>query len=138
MARKAIGLITTAAMTLAIGIAATGAANAAGPGGNETCPAGSFCLYYNSSEYGWGAFENFTPGSFPDLSDYHFSHYRGLNGYGLPLNDQVAAIVNNTNSDWKLCTAHTTNEGTCQVFTPGDSGDVLPDLKNEDVSLWAL
>lgn len=65
MRRTAAGIVTTAAMTLAIGVATTGVANAAGPGGVETCPSGSFCLYYNSSENNWGSFENFTASARP-------------------------------------------------------------------------
>lgn len=139
MRRTAAGIITTAAMTLAIGVATTGVANAAGPGGVETCPTGSFCLYYNSSENNWGSFENFTPGSYPNLSGYRFGHYANGSGYNASVYNNVAAIVNNTGQSWKLCTQpNTTTFGTCELLVPGDSGDVVAALKNHDASLWAI
>ncbi|NUS11449.1 MAG: hypothetical protein HOY69_08595 [Streptomyces sp.] len=85
-------------MTLVTMGLATGGAQAVGPGGAEACPSNSVCLYFNSPEYGWGSFENFSPGQRGlDLSRFKFTHW-GSNGsgYGAVIAMHAASIVNNT------------------------------------------
>lgn len=89
----AVGAVTMAAVALA-----TGGAHAAGPGGSEACPSNAVCLYYNSPEYGWGSFENFSPNLRGlDLSLFKFTNW-GSNGsgHGVVIAMHAASIVNNT------------------------------------------
>ncbi|WP_052397767.1 peptidase inhibitor family I36 protein [Streptomyces sp. NRRL F-5123] len=78
---------------------ATGGAQAvSAPGGAATCPSNSVCLYYNSPENGWGAFEYFSPGQRGlNLSNFRFTNHGNTgNGYGQVIAMNAASIVNNT------------------------------------------
>lgn len=125
----------TAAVALAtatITLGAVGAASANAPGGNETCPSGAFCVYYNSWQYGWGSFAAY----YPDQVAFGSTTFniRGDNsGYGLSVWDNAAAIVNNTGDFWKMCTADYNH---CEDYSPGEAGDVSPSIHNLDASIW--
>ncbi|MFI0719731.1 peptidase inhibitor family I36 protein [Streptomyces sp. NPDC021224] len=90
----AVGALTIGATALATG----GAQAVTPPGGAATCPSNSVCLYYNSPENGWGAFEHFSPGQHGlDLSRFKFTNHGNTgNGYGYVIAMNAASIVNNT------------------------------------------
>ena len=141
MKRKLVyGLITVAtAATSLIGM--TCSAYAAAPGGAETCPSGSVCLYYNSPRYGWGSFEHWSPGDYPDLSKFTFSNW-GSNGsgYGVNVAGNAASIVNNTGRDVGIgnFTYNNTGPGTTEEWLAPGYADALPtDVRNADWQLWA-
>ncbi len=93
---RAARLAAVAALTAGAVAMATGSAFAAGPGGAETCPSGSVCLYYNSPGVGWGSFENWSPGQNVDLHNFTFAHWANGSGYGQTVYQNAASIVNNT------------------------------------------
>ncbi|GAB7185841.1 hypothetical protein ATKI12_5672 [Kitasatospora sp. Ki12] len=93
---RAARLAAVAALTAGAVAMATGSAYAAGPGGAETCPSGSVCLYYNSPGNGWGSFENWSPGQNVDLHNFTFAHWANGSGYGQTVYQNAASIVNNT------------------------------------------
>ncbi len=127
MKRKiVVGLVTIAA---ALGMATP--ASAAGPGGAEACPNGSICLYYNSPQYGWGSYENWSPGWVPSLFNNTFSHWGNGSGYGQQVANNAAAVVNNSGVTWSLCTRGT-NYGACEQIQPGYAG-VLDDFLYNNV-----
>ncbi|WP_268873577.1 peptidase inhibitor family I36 protein [Streptacidiphilus neutrinimicus] len=110
---------------------ATGGAFAAGPGGVETCPSGSVCLYYNSPGNGWGSFENWTLPVDTDLSGKLFAHWANGSGYGQVVADNAASIVNNTGQYVQV----TTDTGGHVNFVPGYAGS-LNEAANHDTHLW--
>lgn len=131
--------ITRRATTIALATAAitTGmvsAASANAPGGNETCPSNAFCVYYNSWQYGWGAFAVY-PGDLllsEDLSGYPrdlFANKGNGSGYNDEVYHNVAAVVNNSSLTWTLCTD---NQNWCEDYAPGEAGNVSPSIHNED------
>ncbi|MFE2070658.1 peptidase inhibitor family I36 protein [Streptomyces sp. NPDC059467] len=88
-----VGTLTVAALSLATG----GAFAATPPTGAEACPSGNVCLYFNSPQYGWGAWEDWSPGQSLSLSDFKFAHWgNNGSGYGQTVYDKAASIVNNT------------------------------------------
>lgn len=87
----AVAALTTGAMGLA-----TGNAFAAGPGGAEACPSGNVCLYYNSPQYNWGAWEDWSPNQSVDLGGATFGHWGNGSGWGQTVYRNAASIVNNT------------------------------------------
>lgn len=136
MKRAVLG-IPAAVATAAFSLGMTGIANAAGPGGVETCPSGSFCVYYNSSP-SWGSFENFSgPAHISDLAGYKFAHWANHSGYGQGIKDNIAAVVNNTGYSWELCT-QTNWTGTCQPYAPNFSGNVEGVIKNQEASMQTI
>src|SRR5690349_4087920 len=74
----------------------TGSAYAAGPGGAEACPSNSFCLYFNSPQYGWGSFEHWSPATDRNLGQDTFSNWGNGSGYGQTVGGHAASAVNNT------------------------------------------
>lgn len=121
------------AATGAAFVATSGTAMAAGPGGVETCPDYAFCVYYNSSESGWGSFINWTrvaPGTTWNLNGLTFGHYGNGSGYGQNSYHNIAAVVNNTGDMWRLY-AGTASE----TYPDGFAGDVSPTIKNAETSL---
>ncbi|MFI0897017.1 hypothetical protein [Streptomyces sp. NPDC020983] len=95
--RRAAQAAVVGAMSLGMVGLATGGAQAAGPGGNEACPSNAVCLYYNSPEYGWGSWENFSPGQHGlNLSLFRFTHTGNGSGYNVVIAMHAASIVNNT------------------------------------------
>ncbi|MFC1432532.1 peptidase inhibitor family I36 protein [Streptacidiphilus sp. N1-3] len=118
-------MAAAAAMTVAL----IGPAYAAGPSGAEACPAGNFCLYYNSPGYGWGSFEHWSLGSY-DLSKYTFRDWGNGSGYGQVAANNAASAVNNTGDEWGICAA-----AGCEVFRPGFAGALPSDIANKDLSM---
>lgn len=96
--RRAAQAAAVATITLgAMGLATGGAKADAPPGGVETCPSNSVCLYFNSPGNGWGSFENWSPGQHHiDLSCCTFSHWANGSGHGVNVYGNAASIVNNT------------------------------------------
>lgn len=129
MLRIARRTTTVALATVAVTLGAVGVASASQPTGNETCPTGYFCVYYNSWEYGWGAFEAYPQVSGPwgETMSGTFPYDGNHNGYNTNINDGVAAFVNNTKVSWQMCTA---DRNHCETYTPGEAGDVSPSIHN--------
>ena len=97
MGPRAAKAAVLAALTAGAMGLATGNAFAAGPSGAEQCPAGNVCLYFNSPGYGWGAWEDWSPGQQLYLGNYTFSHWgNNGSGYGVNVFKNAASIVNNT------------------------------------------
>ncbi|MFJ9713636.1 peptidase inhibitor family I36 protein [Streptomyces sp. NPDC101234] len=132
MKRKLVyGLISVAtAATSLIGM--TGSAYAAGPGGAETCPSGSVCLYYNSPGNNWGSFENWTLPVNADLSGNRFTHWANGSGYGQVVADNAASIVNNTGQYVEVKTDANVWVG----FVPNYAGPLGDGVANHDTYLW--
>ncbi|WP_225849016.1 peptidase inhibitor family I36 protein [Streptomyces sp. HPF1205] len=103
MKRKLAGGLVGATAVVATLLATTSPAYAAGPGGVEACPNGSFCLYYNSPGAGWGSFEHWSPGSYSDLHGFYFRDYGNSSGYNQPVWENAASAVNNTGYSWNVC-----------------------------------
>ena len=125
----AVGVVAVAAAAMLAGTA--GSAYAAGPSGAEACPSGNFCLYYNSPQYGWGSFEHWSPGNFPDLGQYSFRDWGNGSGYGQSVADNAASFVNNTGVTWTVY-----NQAGTQVafYHPGTSGILA--FTNSDWSMY--
>src|SRR5689334_25124452 len=102
MNRKLAGGLVGATAVVGTLLATTSPAYAAGPGGAETCPNGSFCLYYNSPN-GWGSFEHWSPGSYSDLSKFSFRDWGNGSSYGQTAYMNAAAAVNHTTYSRYLC-----------------------------------
>ena len=101
MKRKlAVGVVAAAAAAMLC--AMTGSAYAAEPSGAETCPSGSFCLYFNSPQYGWGAFEHWSPGVTDYLNGDTFADWGNGSGYGQGVANNAASFVNNTGVPWTM------------------------------------
>lgn len=130
MTRIARRTAAVALATVAITMGAVGAANASAPGGSETCPSNTFCLYYNSWQYGWGSFAEYPPGTPGPLT---FNVYGNGSGYGQSVIDNASAIVNNTGEYWEMCTA---DRNHCEYYAPGEAGNVSPDIHNQDAMLF--
>ncbi len=130
MNRKlALGAVAATAATMLFGL--TGPAYAAGPAGAEACPSGSFCLYYNSPQYGWGAFEHWSPGVTDYLSDFTFRDWGNGSGYGQNVANNAASVVNNTGVTWAVY-----NQAGTQLtsYAPGYSGSLAH--PNNDWSMY--
>ncbi|MFD7540240.1 peptidase inhibitor family I36 protein [Streptomyces sp. NPDC059819] len=128
MKRKlAIGTVMAAAAAMTLSL--TGPAYAAGPSGAEACPAGNFCLYYNSPQNGWGSFEHWSLGSYT-LTNYTFRNWGNGSGYGQNVANNAASVVNNTDAQWGICTGVT-----CETFQPGFAGVLPPDVYNQDLTM---
>ncbi|GAB2698377.1 hypothetical protein [Kitasatospora kifunensis] len=68
MNRKIVNALIGAAAATATLVGTAGSAHAdAPPTGAEACPSGSFCLYYNSPNAGWGSFEHWSPATARNL-----------------------------------------------------------------------
>lgn len=130
MRRRAAAAAAVMALTAGTVALTTGSAYAAGPSGAEACPAGNFCLYYNSPQYGWGAFEHWSLGSYPDLSQFTFRDWGNGSGYGQTVANNAASVVNNTNAQWGVCSG-----ATCALFQPGYAGALPSYIANQDVSM---
>ncbi|SEM29515.1 peptidase inhibitor family I36 protein [Streptacidiphilus jiangxiensis] len=96
LGRLTATVTAVAALTVGATSLTTGNAFAAGPGGVEACPSGNVCLYFNSPQYGWGAWEDWSPGQSLSLTDFTFAHWGNGSGYGQTVYDRAASIVNNT------------------------------------------
>jgi hypothetical protein len=125
---------TVALATAAVTMGAVGVASANAPGGSETCPSGAFCVYYNSWQYGWGAFDAFysNGGGWLNLNNSNiYFRYPGSNssGYNDMVYHNVAAFVNNTGETWTLCTD---NMNWCENYAPGAAGNVSSSIHNAD------
>ncbi|MFC1411520.1 peptidase inhibitor family I36 protein [Streptacidiphilus sp. N1-12] len=127
--QMAVGVVAVAAAAMLTGM--TGSAYAAGPSGAEACPSGNFCLYYNSPGYGWGSFEHWSPGNFPDLGQYSFRDWGNGSGYGQSVVNNAASFVNNTGVTWTVY-----NQTGTQVsyYHPGTSGILA--FPNGDWSMY--
>lgn len=132
----AIGMAATGVAALILG--ASGAAYAAGPGGAEACPSGSFCLYYNSPGVGWGSFEHWSPGSFSDLSQFSFRDWGNGSGYGQSVYKNAASVVNNTSYSWNICVpaAPPTNINCGIPIAPNYAGSLPPAAYNNDIAMY--
>ncbi|MFE5584565.1 peptidase inhibitor family I36 protein [Kitasatospora sp. NPDC056531] len=124
-----VGALTLGAMGLTTGSAFA----ATPPTGAEACPSGNVCLYYHSPQYGWGAWENWSPGQTVDLRNAHFSHW-GNNGagWGQTVADNAASLVNNTGQP----VAVVADDGTWDYYRAGYA-DVLDYTYNKDAQLWS-
>lgn len=129
MLRIARRTTTVALATAAITLGAVGVASASQPGGDETCPAGHFCVYYNSWEYGWGSFVAYpqVPGPWGETMSGTFPDDGNGSGWGYNVYQDVGAFVNNTGISWEMCTADFNH---CEIYTPGEAGDVSPSIHN--------
>ncbi|MFI9363149.1 peptidase inhibitor family I36 protein [Kitasatospora sp. NPDC053057] len=123
----AVGALTLGALGLTTG----GASAATPPGGAEACPNGNVCLYFNSPQYGWGSWEDWSPGQTVDLRNAHFSHWGNGSGWGQTVADHAASIVNNTGQP----VAVVADDGTWDYYRAGYS-DVLDYTYNKDAQLW--
>ncbi|MER5635524.1 hypothetical protein ABT095_01025 [Kitasatospora sp. NPDC002227] len=132
LAAAALVAVTTGA-TL---VGTTAPSYAAAPTGAETCPSGSICLYYNSPQYGWGAFEHWSPGGYGDLSEFTFANWGNGSGYGVSVGGHAASVVNNSghtltfyNGKW----AH----GTVVFYAdPGYAGVLPSGIYNNEWSMY--
>jgi hypothetical protein len=134
--RRPAKAATVAALTLATLSLATGGAYAAGPGGVETCPSGTLCLYYNSPNYNWGSFEHWTPGSFADLTQYTFRDWANGSGYNAVVATDAASLVNNTSSTWYVCNGYFYTPS-CWSFGPGYANALPSQLHNNSYSMYS-
>ncbi|MFD7540239.1 peptidase inhibitor family I36 protein [Streptomyces sp. NPDC059819] len=124
--------VAGAAAAAAIMLASmTGPAYAAGPSGAEACPAGNFCLYYNSPQYGWGSFEHWSPGFYSDLSQFSFRNWGNGSGYGQSVANNAASAVNNTGVTW---TVYNQAKNQVAYYPPGFSGSLS--FPNGDWSMY--
>lgn len=130
MIRIARRTASVALATALITAGTVGVASANAPGGNETCPANRFCVYYNSWQYGWGAFEPYQFAFEASMNDgTQFLDAGNGSGVDDPVYHNVAAFVNNTSGTWEMCTD---NKNYCERYTPGEAGNVSPDIHNEN------
>ncbi|MEZ0096165.1 hypothetical protein [Streptacidiphilus sp. EB129] len=128
MKRKlALGLVAVAASACSV-LGMTGSAYAAGPGGAESCPGGTVCLYYNSPGAGWGSSEHWPRGEY-NLFNCRFTNWGNGSGYNQVVGDNAAAVVNNTGSVAYVC-----NGGGCLHVNANSSGG-LGAWQNAD---WTL
>jgi hypothetical protein len=132
MKRKiVVGLVAAAAV-----LGMNTPAFAAGPGGAEACPNGTICLYYNSPQYGWGSFENWSPGWVPSLFNNTFAHWGNGSGYGQQVANNAASVVNNSGVTWSLCTRNAGGPyGACEQIQPGYAGVLDDFLYNNVISM---
>ncbi|MBX7550162.1 peptidase inhibitor family I36 protein [Streptomyces sp. NPDC004232] len=133
--RLASVLAAAAAATL---LGTTTPAYAAGPGGAEACPSGSFCLYYNSPGAGWGSFEHWSPGSFSDLSQFSFRDWGNGSGYGQTVYKNAASVVNNTSYSWNICVpAAPPIDMNCGIpIAPRYAGSLPSAAYNNDIAMF--
>ena len=124
---------TVALATAAITMGAVGAANASAPGGSETCPSGAFCVYYNSWQYGWGSFAVYLS-AWDGYMGGTFDWTGNGSGHNSPVYHGVAAFVNNTGEDWQMCTDDYNH---CEVYTPGEAGNVSSSIHNLNAYIWS-
>lgn len=137
MGRKTLGVVAVALASAALIVGLAGPASAAGPGGAESCPSGSFCVYYNSPQYGWGSFENFSgPANWSSLSGFTFAHWGNGAGYGQGVEYNIASVVNNTGATWNLCAGSGTG-APCQPYGPNFAGGVASWLHDAETSLYS-
>ncbi|RKT19448.1 peptidase inhibitor family I36 [Streptomyces sp. 1114.5] len=127
--------IVAAAVAATLGVT-TNSAYAAGPGGSEACPSGSICLYYNSPQYGWGAFEHWSPGGYGDLGEFTFSNWGNGSGYGVSVGGHAASVVNNTGNQLTIYNGTWGHGSVVGYIGPGYAG-VLPNgLYNAEWSMY--
>ncbi|WP_052442644.1 peptidase inhibitor family I36 protein [Streptacidiphilus neutrinimicus] len=139
LSRRTTGFASALAVAAAVTLLGTTTpAYAAGPGGAEACPSGSFCLYYNSPGVGWGSFEHWSPGSFSDLSQYFFRDWGNGSGYGQTVYKNAASVVNNTSLSWNICVpAPPPDNMNCGIpIAPGYAGSLPSAAHNEDVAMF--
>jgi hypothetical protein len=128
-----VGVVAAAVAAALVGT--TGSAFAVSrPTGAEACPANSFCLYFNSPQYGWGSFEHWSPPSDYNLGDATFGNWGNGSGYGVTVGGHAAAAVNNTGHTVAIyndinCHAKQSG-GAVEYFDPNDFGQLAPGLYN--------
>jgi Peptidase inhibitor family I36 len=129
MSGKRLGVVVAATA-----LALLGMAPAPATASSETCPSGVICLYYNSVEYGWGSFAYFGQPVTFDLRNYVFGNYGDGSGYDQGVAKNTAAVTNHSSYTWQICQLPDL-QGICELIFPGQSDDLISEIKNNDESL---
>ena len=135
--KRTISFGIAAVSAAAVILGTSGAAYAAAPGGAESCPSDSICLYYNSPQYGWGSFEHWSPGSYGDLGQFTFSNWGNGSGYGIRVGGNAASVVNNTATRLTIYNATYSHGTVLDTVPPGYAGVLPSGIANAEWSMYS-